>query len=48
MARKEVYATSGTRLTVRTFAGWDFEASDLDRSDFAEHGYQGGVPMGAI
>ncbi len=46
MARKEVYATSGTRLKVRVFAGWDFEASDLDRSDFAEHGYENGVPMG--
>ena len=46
MARKEVYATSGTRLKVRVFAGWDFEASDLDRSDFAEHGYDNGVPMG--
>jgi len=46
MARKETYATSGTRLKVRVFAGWGFETSDLDRSDFAEHGYQGGVPMG--
>ena len=46
MSRKEVYATSGTRLLVRVFAGWDFEASDLDRSDFAEQGYARGVPMG--
>ena len=46
MARKETYATTGTRLMVRVFAGWDFEASDLDRSDFAEHGYDNGVPMG--
>ena len=46
MARKEVFATSGTRMLVRVFAGWDFEASNLDRSDFAEHGYEGGVPMG--
>ena len=46
MARKEVYATSGTRMLVRVFAGWDFEAADLDRSDFAEYGYQRGVPMG--
>ncbi len=46
MARKEVYATSGTRLRVRVFAGWDFEADDLERSDFAEYAYQNGVPMG--
>ena len=46
MARKEVYATSGTRMLVRVFAGWDFEAADLDRSDFAEQGYERGVPMG--
>ena len=46
MARKEVYATSGTRLRVRVFGGWDYEAADLERSDFAEYGYQNGVPMG--
>ena len=46
MARKEVYATTGTRLLVRVFGGFDFTADDLFRSDFAERGYQGGVPMG--
>lgn len=46
MARKEVFATSGTRLKVRIFAGYEFEASDLERSDFAENGYDKGVPMG--
>ncbi len=46
MARKEVFATTGTRLLVRVFGGFDFSASDLDRSDFAEHGYARGVPMG--
>ncbi|MGB1128810.1 MAG: DUF3604 domain-containing protein [Haloferula sp.] len=46
MARKEVFATSGTRLKVRIFAGYEFEASDLHRSDFAEYGYAKGVPMG--
>ena len=46
MARKEVYATTGTRLVVRVFGGFDFTAKDLERSDFAEYGYQGGVPMG--
>jgi len=46
MARKEAYATTGTRLRVRVFAGWDLVASDLQRSNFAEHGYDHGVPMG--
>lgn len=46
MSRKETYATSGTRIKVRVFAGWNFEESDLDRSDFAENGYDNGVPMG--
>ena len=46
MARKEVYATTGTRMRVRLFAGFDFSADDMQRSDFAEHGYKYGVPMG--
>ncbi len=46
LARKEVFATTGTRLKVRVFAGFEFLESDLDRSDFAEHGYDRGVPMG--
>ena len=46
MARKETFGTTGTRLRVRVFAGFSFEASDLYRSDFAEHGYDHGVPMG--
>ena len=47
MAQREVYATSGTRILVRVFAGWDFEAEDVDRSDFAKQGYARGVPMGS-
>ncbi len=46
MARKEVYATTGTRLTVRVFAGWDFEADDVHRPGFRREGYRRGVPMG--
>jgi hypothetical protein len=46
MARKEVYATTGTRMTVRVFAGWDFEEADVQRPNFAEIGYLHGVPMG--
>lgn len=46
MQRKEVYATTGTRITLRLFAGWDFVADDAHRPDFAAHGYRHGVPMG--
>jgi hypothetical protein len=46
MARKEVYATTGSRLLVRVFAGFDFVADDVERADFARYGYQKGVPMG--
>ncbi len=46
MARKETYATSGTRITVRVFGGWDFEADEVARPDFARTGYARGVPMG--
>lgn len=47
MQRKEVYATTGTRLKVRVFSGWDFTHKDLARNDFARYGYMHGVPMGA-
>ena len=46
MARKEVYATTGSRIRVRVFAGWDFADGDQDRPDLAKIGYEGGVPMG--
>lgn len=46
MARKEVYATTGNRLKVRVFGGWDFEKADIHRPDFAKNGYSKGVPMG--
>ncbi len=44
--RKETYATTGTRLKVRVFGGWDFDDSVLESPDFAETGYARGVPMG--
>ena len=46
MMRKEVFATSGTRIKVRVFSGWDFNQDDLNRFDFARYGYDHGVPMG--
>jgi hypothetical protein len=44
--RREVFATTGTRIRVRVFAGWDFSADEVSRHDFTDLGYQGGVPMG--
>ena len=46
MKRKEVYATTGTRIRVRVFAGWDFAADEVSRPDFIDQGYRRGVPMG--
>jgi Protein of unknown function (DUF3604) len=44
--RKEVYATSGTRIALRVFGGFGFESGDLDADDIAVAGYDRGVPMG--
>jgi hypothetical protein len=46
LKRKEVYATTGTRLKVRVFGGWDFKTGDDKRSDYVALGYEKGVPMG--
>jgi hypothetical protein len=46
MKRKEVYATTGPRMTVRMFGGWDFKAADAFRNDLPAIGYKKGVPMG--
>lgn len=47
MMRKEVYGTTGTRIGVRFFGGWDFVPEDAQRRDPAVVGYGKGVPMGA-
>jgi len=44
--RKEVYATTGTRLRVQVFGGWDFSENSIESTDFANIGYSQGVPMG--
>ena len=46
MRRREVYATTGPRISVRMFAGWDFTPEDAASPDLAAIGYAGGVPMG--
>jgi len=47
MKRRETYATTGTRIKVRFFAGYNFERMDLNRADFVKYSYDNGVPMGA-
>jgi len=44
--RKEVYASSGPRIALRFFGGWDFKSKDAKARDLAKVGYDKGVPMG--
>lgn len=46
MERKETYATTGPRMTVRFFGGWDYKAADVSASNAVTIGYSKGVPMG--
>ena len=46
MKRKETYATTGSRMTVRFFGGWNFTAEDAESRLPAGVGYAKGVPMG--
>lgn len=46
MKRKEVYATTGPRMLVRFFGGWDFAATDANNRLPGAVGYTKGVPMG--
>ncbi|MGF1561964.1 MAG: DUF3604 domain-containing protein [Geminicoccaceae bacterium] len=46
MARREVYATTGTRMTVRFFGGWSYTEADALNRLPADVGYAKGVPMG--
>jgi len=46
MKRKETYASSGPRISVRFFGGYDFSHQDADPATLAATGYARGVPMG--
>lgn len=46
MQRRETYATTGPRMVVRFFGGWDFVAQDATNRLPAQIGYGKGVPMG--
>ena len=47
MRRRETYATTGTRIAVRFFGGWDYHPEVL-AGDWVAAGYAGGVPMGGV
>jgi hypothetical protein len=47
MQRKEVYGTTGPRMRVRLFGGWDFTKQDANSRMLAIVGYKKGVPMGS-
>jgi hypothetical protein len=47
LRRGETYATSGTRIRLRVFGGWGYEAALLDDPAWVDRAYAGGVPMGS-
>jgi hypothetical protein len=44
--RKEVYATTGPRIRLRFFGGWEYQEEDAKSEKLASRGYAKGVPMG--
>lgn len=46
MQRRETYATTGSRMLVRFFGGWDFQPGDANNRMPGQVGYTKGVPMG--
>jgi len=48
MQRREVYATTGSRITLRFFGGWSYETEDAAEPHLALVGYAKGVPMGSM
>ena len=46
MRRREAYATTGTRVAVRFFGGWDYTEDLCSSPNMVEQGYSRGVPMG--
>ena len=48
MRRKETYSTTGPRMSLRFFGGWDFDAAILQQPNWLEQAYASGVPMGGV
>jgi len=46
MRRRETYATSGPRITVRFFGGWNYAPDLVEQADWIDTAQRGGVPMG--
>ena len=46
MQRREVFGTSGVRIKLRMFGGWDFKSDMTSKADWVKSAYAGGVPMG--
>lgn len=46
MQRRETYASTGPRIVLRFFGGWDFKQDAASRPDYVRIGYHQGVPMG--
>ena len=46
MKRREVYATTGSRITVRFFGGWNYDSDLTDKPAYLDAAYANGVPMG--
>jgi hypothetical protein len=47
LKRKECFATSGSRIKVRMFAGWNYNAELIKQNDWIKEAYASGVPMGS-
>jgi hypothetical protein len=48
MRRREAYGTSGPRIVLRVFAGFELPADMCEQSEFVKTGYARGVPMGGV
>jgi hypothetical protein len=46
MQRKEVFGTSGVRIRVRLFGGWEYDSATMKQKDWVKTAYAKGVPMG--
>jgi len=48
LKRREVFATSGPRIRVRLFGGWDYRTAPGRGSAWAQEAYASGAPMGGV